>query len=189
MRRGWFSKQNGLGAQSRSNLIWRTAEARRTSTNTLTNKVMRPRYRLASQFPQSRVSPGEIARRIEPCGIFPCNFNKFVSIGSGPPRLIRLFQPASGCTEWHRRKELPWSGHSASRGGCTPDAAGWLQSQTGQKFPTSDRGAGRIITFDSKRLCAATHAFIASPMHTLRFLVQGSRVQASQTLEPDGRSS
>jgi hypothetical protein len=47
-----------------------------------------------------------------------------------------------------------------------------LQSQTGQKFPTSDRGAGRIITFDSKRLCAATHAFIASPMHSFRFLVR-----------------
>jgi hypothetical protein len=112
------------------------------------------RHERANRFPQSGDSSGEIARRIHPSGIFPCNFNKFVNIGSGPNRLVPLLQPTSGCSEERRRKGLSCSVHSASRGGCLPDAVVWLQSQTGRKFPASHRSRGRIFTFGCNRLCA-----------------------------------
>jgi hypothetical protein len=171
---GWYSKQYGPGARSRPKLIQRTARTRHTLTSTLTNKAMRLRHERANRFPQSGDSSGEIARRIHPSGIFPCNFNKFVNIGSGPNRPVPLLRPTSGCAEERRRRGLSCSGHSASRGSCLPDAVVWLQSQTGRKFPASHRSRRRIFTFGCNRLCATPfHAFIASPRHSLRFMIRG----------------
>jgi hypothetical protein len=176
VKRGWYPKQNMARTRSPAKRIGWTEEGRRTGLSTLPISAIPSNNVRVKRITSLRVCSVEVTRGIHSSTISACKFAEFVSVDGWPNRVVSLPRSLSRFSRMRRRIFQRLGVQSTISGYRLPGTAHWLQSQACRNFRESDIDPGPILIHECKRPCAAAfHAFDASPMNYVQFMVPGTQ--------------